>query len=97
MATFKAGMLVWFWNGARQETGVISTWGRKQVIIVPTPGSKVKLARVAHQNVNEVIPWGGGRKRLSFKGWLRLVRKHGAAYGYTKEALRELRKLEGLK
>lgn len=97
MGQFKAGVLVWFWDGEAQRTGVISTWGRKNVVIVPTPCGKVKTVTRPHTDVNEPIPWGGGRKRISFKGWLRMARKHGAAYGYTKTAQVALRKLETLK
>lgn len=97
MAPFKTGMLVWYWDGTGRRTGVITTWGRKAVTILPTPCGKIKLTRVAHVEINEHIPWGGGRKRMSFKGWLRLVRKHGAAYGYTAEAKKAVRKLEELK
>lgn len=97
MGEFKAGVLVWFWDGEAQRTGVISTWGRKNVTIVPTPASKVKTATVPHTDVNERIEWGGGRNKISFAGWLRMVRKHGAAYGYTKAGQVAVRKLEGLR
>ena len=88
---------MWFWDGTAQHTGVITTWGRKQVTVLPTPCGKVTVAQVPHTDINETIPWGGGRKRISFKGWLRLVRKQGAAYGYTKGAQTALRKLEAMK
>lgn len=96
MGEFKAGVLVWYWDGSSQRTGVIVTWGRKFVTIMPTPASKVKLDKVMHVEVNESIPWGGGRKKLSFKGWKRLVKKCGGMYGYTKEARTAMKKLDAM-
>lgn len=95
MAAFKTGTLVWFWDGEAQRTGVIATWGHKRVTVVPTPVSKVAATMIPHTSVYDVIAWGGGRNKISFAGWLRMVRKHGAAYGYTKAGRAAVRKLEG--
>jgi len=96
MYKLKAGTLVWYWDGTGQRTGVVTIWGKKNVTLLPTPCGKISLVRVPHTDVNEVIAWGGGRKRMSFKGWLRKVRAEGARAGYTKEAQQALRKLEAL-
>ena len=97
MGEFKAGTCVWFWDGEAQRTGVIAIWGRKRVTVVPTTASKVTTVLVPHTSINEVIAWGGGRNKISFAGWLRMMRKAGAAYGYTKTGRAAVRKLEGLR
>lgn len=91
------GKLVWYWDGNAQHTAVVVVWGRKAVTVLPTPMSRVRLEKVPHKDIYEVLPWGKGRLKMSFKGWLRLVRAHSATYGCTKQALLALRKLESLK
>ncbi len=92
----KPGTLVWYWDGRTQRTGVVVTWGPKAVTVLPTPAGKVTIDKVPHPDICDQMDWGGGRKKLSFKGWLRLAREQRAKWGITKGAAAALRKLEAL-